>query len=324
MPQDTTIYWDGEGHLPALIDSLPLKLQQQVLESIRSANAESAYQNPSGTYILFTAFIVLFSIAAIYSNNKTKREAVEFSEPAGTNTLSQPTPLVYRGNELGFSNKLLSEVLVKRFPYYNSLSETDKLKFMRRLQKFLELKTFVIHDESGFKEMPILVSATAVQVCFGLDKYLLPDFRTFHIYPAAFIGTHPFLRILAGNVSGNEINLSWTHFLEGFQYPDDGQNVGMHEIAHALHYQTFVVQKNADRDFRDTFVHFDSKGNKAFDTEKQGGPALYSIYAMKDFQEFWAESVELFFEKPGQMKSIYPDLYSAMCDLLNQDPASLS
>jgi MtfA peptidase len=47
---------------------------------------------------------------------------------------------------------------------------------------------------------------------------------------------------------------------------------------------------------------------------------LYSEYALRNFQEFWAESIELFFEKPAAMKAAYPQLYNAMQSLLNQDP----
>jgi hypothetical protein len=46
---------------------------------------------------------------------------------------------------------------------------------------------------------------------------------------------------------------------------------------------------------------------------------LYSRYAMQDFQEFWAESVEIFFEKPLDLFKKYPNLYYAMRNILNQD-----
>jgi hypothetical protein len=114
---------------------------------------------------------------------------------------AETQPLVYPGISLNFSDKLLTETLNKRFPFFNLLNESDKLKFLRRLKRFIALKTFIIHDSSGFKEMPILISATAIQVSFGLDKYLLPNFDTFNIYPAEFLGTQPFIRFLIGNVS---------------------------------------------------------------------------------------------------------------------------
>jgi len=47
---------------------------------------------------------------------------------------------------------------------------------------------------------------------------------------------------------------------------------------------------------------------------------IYSEYADTDLQEFWAESVEIFFEKPNNLKENYPSVYEAIKILLNQDP----
>jgi len=325
MPQDTTIYWDGYGQLPSEIDSLPLEQQQQVLAIIHKKRDELSYSDPSGTYIFLIVFILLFSIAAIYSNYKTKKSANENIATDSDDLLPKPAApdvLVYEGHLLNFENDLIIAVLEKRSAFFNTLNEVAQAKFIMRLKKMMGIKTFIIHDVSGFKEMPILICATAIQISFGLDTYLLPNFTSFNIYPGAFLRTQPFLRFLIGNVSGNSINLSWEHFLQGFELPSDGQNVAMHELAHALYYQTFVVEENVDQDFRDTFAHFNDHGNKVYEAEKRNTPRLYSDYAMRDFQEFWAESIEIFFEKPTQLKNKYPDLYVAISNLLNQDPAT--
>ena len=42
--------------------------------------------------------------------------------------------------------------------------------------------------------------------------------------------------------------------------------------------------------------------------------------AIKDFQEFWAESIEIYFKSPDRLQLHYPELYTVLCDLLNQDP----
>ena len=89
-----------------------------------------------------------------------------------------------------------------------------------------------------------------------------------------------------------------------------------------LYISNFCGGENVAREFG-YFIDFNSNGNKVYDLEKLPGWGLYSDYAMKDFQEFWAESVEIFFEKPLQMKALYPELYAAMSDLLNQDPQML-
>ena len=96
--------------------------------------------------------------------------------------------------------------------------------------------------------------------------------------------------------------------------------MGLHELAHALYYQTFIVEENVDNGFRDQYDSFNADGNKAFDTERSIEGGLYSEYAEKNFQEFWAESTELFFEKPAEMRTCYPQLYQTMKLLLNQDP----
>ena len=81
-------------------------------------------------------------------------------------------PLVYNGNDLEFSDDVLHTVLSKHFPYYNKLLDIDREKFISRLRKFIDTKIFIIHDKKGYREMPILISASAVQLTFGLRKFL--------------------------------------------------------------------------------------------------------------------------------------------------------
>ena len=228
--------------------------------------------------------------------------------------------LTYYGDQLDFSEDDLIPILNRHSAFYSNLDDAGKEKFIKRLIKFIEDKTFKIHDKSGFREMPVLISSTAIQVSFGLEKYLLPHFTYIHIHPEEFLGIHPTMRFLEGNVSGNSINISWKYFLQGFQFPLDGKNVGLHEMAHAYYYQNFGPCEIKDSDFINTFGKFDECGNQVFTAIQNKDMCLYSNYAKKNFQEFWAESIELFFEKPMEVRANYPVLYESICDLLNQDP----
>lgn len=228
-------------------------------------------------------------------------------------------PLVYNGNELEFTDEVLHTVLTRHFPYYNRLLDIDREKFISRLKKFINTKVFIIHDKKGYREMPILLSAAAIQLTFGLRKYLLSHFNIIQIFPEAFVGLEPF-RILIGNVTGNTINIAWKQFLEGYKNKYDLQNVGLHEMAHALYYQNFETEISIDKDFKDSFRKFNSIGDKIYHVEKILTIGLYSEYAIKDFQEFWAESIEIYFKSPGRLQLHYPELYTVLCDLLNQDP----
>ena len=238
----------------------------------------------------------------------------------GDGILNSPVEIYY-GDELSFTREDLERILIKRFPYYQKLSPSEKQRFLMRLQEFIEIKIFKIHDKQGFIEMPVLISAAAIQLTFGLKKYLLPHFEFIHVYPEEFMRIKPVVCFLEGNVSGHSINLSWKHFLDGYEDSSDGKNVGLHEMAHALYYQTFVVEENVDSSFRRMYDEFVMDGNKVYEAEKNTAGGLYSEYAEKNFQEFWAESAELFFEKPDELKRLYPTLHASIKDLLNQDPA---
>jgi Mlc titration factor MtfA (ptsG expression regulator) len=91
-------------------------------------------------------------------------------------------------------------------------------------------------------------------------------------------------------------------------------------MAHAYHYQNFGPCESRDMEFVRTFNKFNDHGNHVFTTIQDADTCLYSDYAKKNFQEFWAESIELFFEKPLEVKTHYPVLYESICDVLNQDP----
>lgn len=267
--------------------------------------------------ILGIIVTLLFMIKKITAGNNSEGSTIA----EGTEQSDDQTSfLIYRGSELNFPTGVLTTVLSRHFSYFSRLTAANQEKFLHRLKNFIDIKIFIIHDKSGFREMPILISAAAVMLSFGLNNYLLPHFKFIHIFPAEFIGVNPFLRVLAGNVSGSSIRISWKHFLEGYQFPHDGENVGLHEMAHAYYFQNFETSKNPDENFVTHFPAFNSFGNKVFQWEKSPGNDFYSEYALKNFQEFWAESVELFFERPVQLKAAYPDLYKIMAAILNQDP----
>ena len=259
--------------------------------------------------------LIRFKKRVKYSYTDDSNNELQFNKEVPTLT----SPLVYYGDKLDFQDESIRKVLIKHFPYFTQLLPLDQDKFISRLQKFINTKCFIIHDVKGYREMPILVSASAVQLTFGLQKFLLTHFSVIQIYPQEFIALEP-MRVLIGNVSGNTINIAWKQFLEGYRNGFDNNNVGLHEMAHALYYQNFETEEYIDKSFKESFHLFTAFGDKIYLREKQRTIGLYSDYAMKNFQEFWAESIELFFENPGRLNSHYPELYNILCDLLCQDP----
>ena len=330
---DTSIFLD-QGQLPSQLDSLLAGKDSIIFEKYLELSREIQPLSDTETENKFnTDFIPLFLFIGIiffvifYGKGKTDSgsrsgNSLEGETETGTIKKKPKTYLTYYGDEIKFSDAELAAILSKRFPYYRQLNLEYQSIFIHRVQKFMAEKTFKIHDERAFKEMPVLISAAAIQLSFGLKKYLLPHFEFIHIHPQEFLRVHPVLCFLEGNVSGHAIRLSWKHFIEGYENPTNGQNVGLHELAHALHYQTFIVERNVDRGFRNYYDGFSSNGDKAYQSEKSKEKNLYSEYAEKNLQEFWAESVEIFFEKPKEMRDHYPQLYESMKSILNQDPVN--
>jgi MtfA peptidase len=312
--KDTTIMMQPGEKIPADLRN-PDSLIANIYKTIKEQPTQPAETDNSAA--IFISIMLVFLFLRLW---KERRKNLQDAAQAAKTKIEQSPYLTYYGDSLNFSDEEIRDILEKHFIYFTRLSQLEKKRFLARTQVFIADKIFKIHCNPGFKEMPVLISAAAVQLTFGLKKYLLPHFKFIHVYPQEFTGIHPTFRVLEGNVSGHAINLSWKHFLAGYQNPANGQNTGLHELAHALYYQTFVVEENADSNFRDTFDSFTEYGNKVYEEEHKPGNDLYSDYALKNFQEFWAESMEIFFEKPWQLKMAYPTLYSSLVLLLNQDP----
>ncbi|MFZ1528487.1 MAG: zinc-dependent peptidase [Ferruginibacter sp.] len=339
MPNDTLWSLNNPGNflvLPQSYDSMQPEAQLALRKLIKEEGYtyEKPVQDNSGTALLYT-LIVFFSIPIlIYLRGKIRIRNVDYRitaegervdisqadyDDTSEETQQEQSPfLLYRGRELNFPDDAIAAMLSRRFPYFNRLSMPGQTKFLGRLKRFMAAKNFRIYDNSGFKEMPVLISASAIQLGFGLDHYMLASFTDIHIFPDAFLGLEPNIRFLEGNVSGCNIHVSWKHFLNGYQFPDNGENVGLHEMAHAFHIEYFSGQ---DHVCIAEFGWYEKIARSIFEQENRMPTGLYQSYYLRNMEEFWAGSIELFFERPEHMKAVYEPLYSAVCNVLKQYPA---
>jgi MtfA peptidase len=228
---------------------------------------------------------------------------------------------VYEGRDVVIPEEQYHKILSRHLPYYRKLFPELKEKFLSRTKKFLSAKTFLIKSNEPFIEMPVLISATAVQITFGLYDYLLPHYQYIRIYPEQYFGKDS-LRVLAGHVYGNTITLAWNHFLKGHEEYTDGVNVGLHEMAHALYFQHVHADIVRSRAFITNFNEVMEEGQELYELKRGAPSQLFSANAYKDLQEFWAESVELFFERPSELRRENTELYESLKDILNQDPVN--
>ena len=207
------------------------------------------------------------------------------------------------------------------FTYFNDLSASSKKRFIQRVANFRAQKEFHFIGMEGGEDYEVLVSASAVQVTFGLKNYLLSYFKNIYVLADAYHMENED-ELYIGHVGPDGIYLSWKHFLYGYSNTFDNINVAVHEMAHALLHSNFLAQYNSDMHFRLNYEKFSSKTGRIFADVITKRQSYLRSYAFTNVHEFWAVSVEAFFENPVGLRDNMPDLYEALCRVLNQDPST--
>jgi len=210
-------------------------------------------------------------------------------------------------------------VISQYISYFNELSDAGKKRFLERAVHFRSIKHFSYIGMDEKKEIPILISAAAVQITFGLGKYELPFFKNIYVTPDAYQRTGE-KEIFVGHVSPEGIFISWKYFLQGYGDTTDNVNVAIHEMAHALEHENFINETDVDSRFKADFAKFSSVSGPVFASAIVNHRSYLRDYAFTNMQEFWAVSVEAFFENTAGLKQSLPRLYATLCDILNQDP----
>ncbi len=206
--------------------------------------------------------------------------------------------------------------------YYRALNLDNQARFLRRVMDFMRYKEFKYIDLDPDPMIPLLISSAAVQLTFGLNDFRLDFFDKIYVSGSAY-RVHWHKQAFQGHVSLQGIYLSWDHFFHGYQEYDDGHNVGLHEMAHALTYGALMGKTTMEKSFRIKFKDYVKAAHPIYTNMRNGAESVLDRYAATNFHEFWAVSVEAFFEKPLLLKTCEPNLYSSMCELLNQNPLEL-
>lgn len=215
-------------------------------------------------------------------------------------------------------------ILLNKFPYYRQLNFQNRQKFQYRLKYFLKDKNFYGQENLEITdEMKILVGAAAVQVTFGFQAMQLPSFNKIILYPHAYYSKHSNKKHKGEVNSSGAIVFSWEDFLKGYQVSDDGFNVGLHEMAHALQMEDLIPNEEYSFLDEEALNHWHEIAEVEMVRVRNGQNKFLRSYAATNQEEFFAVSVEQFFEQPGTFKNQLPEVYDALADLLQQDPLEL-
>ena len=226
-------------------------------------------------------------------------------------------------------------VLEREFEHWRML-DADELERMEMLvAKF-------VHDTrweaaNGFDlttDHQILIAAQASMLLLGLDIDEYPHLTSVIVHPSTvrLRGDHAAgagLRVtgtqtLAGQAHyRGPVVLSWAATRRGARFPAGGQNVVYHEFAHQLDMLDGITDGTpplgGDERARARWVEVCTS---AYDTVRAEGSPVLRPYAGTNPAEFFAVATEVFFNRPLDVRSHEPALYTELQSFYRQDPAS--
>lgn len=226
-------------------------------------------------------------------------------------------------------------VLVKLVPIVRRLPEPLRPKLEGKINLFLDQITF--RGNRGLEVSEGMKLSIAAQACLLIvnSPVWYDTLRNVLIYPSAFRtrrSTHDGLVVhesdhgmLGESWSRGPVVLSWDDALRGGLNPDDGHNVVIHEFAHQLdgltgHTNGIPILRKGQ-----AYLSWETAMLDAFHDHvkrvESGYHTLIDPYGATNHQEFFAEAVVTFFEKPRAMRSEEPALYTQLAELLALDPA---
>ena len=122
--------------------------------------------------------------------------------------------------------------------------------------------------------------------------------------------------------------LAWGAVKHGAADPSDGKNVVLHEFAHQLDYENHAADGVPELATREQQLAWSEVMRTDFASlraaDESGIPTLLDTYGATDPVEFFAVSVEAFFERPRALRAHHPRLYAELRKYFNQDPIEYS
>jgi MtfA peptidase len=225
--------------------------------------------------------------------------------------------------------------------FFHKLSVGDRAELVGHIQVFLAEKRF--EGCGGFAitdEVRVTIAAQACLLLLHRRTDYFPGLLTILVYPLTYmaeenrpIGEHVWEE---GTVSRlgetgrrmGSLVLSWGAVKYGAADPSDGKNVALHEFAHQLDYENRAADGVPELATREQQSAWSEVMRSEFASlrvaDETGVPTLLDTYGATDPAEFFAVSVEAFFERPWALRVRHPKLYAELRRYFNQDPAEYS
>jgi MtfA peptidase len=239
-----------------------------------------------------------------------------------------------------FPKKWLT-LIQRHIVFFRRLSASDRGELLGHIQVFLAEKRF--EGCSGFAitdEVRVTIAAQACLLLLHRRTDYFPNLLTILVYPLSYmveerrqIGEHLWEegtvhRLGETGRRMGSLVLSWGAVKQGAADPSDGKNVVLHEFAHQLDFENDAVDGVPGLATREQQLAWAAVMRSEYASlraaDESGVPTLLDTYGATDPAEFFAVSVEAFFEQPHALRAHHPKLYAELRSYFRQDPVEFS
>ena len=204
-------------------------------------------------------------------------------------------------------------------PWHEQMPPSQKRKFKIRFNDFLRTTKFVFKEGIPPEKQPFIkkiIASGAARLSYRLSRKAFDQYNRLIIYAQSYYSTinHTYHK---GEVNPGVgfVVFSYDAIMDGYARKE-GTNLVYHEL-HALWLEHKLFPYNVFND--NAFVAFEEKAEKELRQSQETNEHFFRQYAFTNLAEFFAVSVENFFERPKEFKSALPDLYSSLSKLFKQD-----
>lgn len=226
-------------------------------------------------------------------------------------------------------------MLSSNLPVYDALSSVQQRRLQQLINLFLARKAFYgCADLEMTDEIRITIAGQACLLLLNKGWQTYPKLLSVLVYPSAFRAEREQRQedgtvamaghdLLGESWSNGKVILSWDDVEKGVSDFGDGHNVVLHEFAHQLDglsgstngapplrsnsYQSWA------RVFTENFEDLQSRS-------RHGLPTVMDQYGTTNPAEFFAVATEAFFEQPGQLHKVRPELFAELQAYYRLDP----
>ena len=206
-------------------------------------------------------------------------------------------------------------------------SADEKIRLQDRIKIFVGEKHW--EGLEGLElndEIKVTIAGQACLMLMGVEDYVFDNVKTILVFPQSFFReSNEGPQHRSGEAwQGGPIVLSWKDSLRGGRNEDDGQNVVIHEFAHALDGLDGEMGGNISFDSESKRQQWREVVEKEYaelvDAESAGRSTLLDPYGATNRAEFFAVAAETFFEQPHRLFREHTQLFELLADYFHLDP----